>query len=83
MNAELTPANSRFLMLLGISISISHKKISRAPRFHGQKNSHTDTLIPESDSDESGSQAESSSSRTLLSGITETESPSESSTEWY
>ena len=73
-------------MLLGISISISHKKLAgllRAPRFYGQKNSHTDTLIPESDSDESGSQAESSSSRTLLSGITETESPSESSTEWY
>jgi len=38
---------------------------------------------PESDSDESGSQAESSSSRTFLSGITETESPSESPTEWY
>ena len=38
---------------------------------------------PESDSDESGSQAESNSSRTYLSGITETESPPESPTEWY
>jgi len=36
---------------------------------------------PESDSDESGSQNDSTSSRTLLSGITE--SPSESPTEWY
>jgi len=43
----------------------------------------TRQLRPESDSDESGSQAESSSSRTFLSGITETESPSESPTEWY
>ena len=36
---------------------------------------------PESDSDESGSQTESTSSQSLLSGITE--SPSESPTEWY
>ena len=41
--------------------------------------------LPESDSDESGSQSESNSGKTLLSGITESdiESPPESPTEWY